>query len=650
VTTANSDVLRLGGSVGQELRLQAAALESAANAIVITDLAGTVVWVNLAFERLTGYAPAEIIGQNTRLLKSGQQNPFFYQQLWQTILSGRVWQGRLVNRRKDGTFYTEEQTITPVRDEHGAVTHFVAVKRDVTEQRRAEENLQDLYRLFRSLLENALDIITVIDGDGTIRYESPSVERVLGYVPGELVGRSAFDFVPEEDAQKIAERIERAKGTPGSIASLEFRFRHKDGSWRVLEGVGKDMRDDPVVAGIVVNSRDITERKRVEEELQEQREARYQNEKLADMGSLLAGVAHELNNPLAVVMGYSSLLHKALEDGPRARWTEKISKAADRCVRIVRNFLALARQHPPERKEVRLNQVVEEAVELLAYPLRVDDVEVTLHLSPNLPVLWADPHQLHQVVINLITNAHQAMHGAPSPRRLTLTTAEDPAGGRVTLEVTDTGPGIPTEIQGRIFEPFFTTKPQGQGTGLGLSLCAGIVEGHGGTVRVESEAGRGAVFTVEIPVVVPPAAEPERPAAEALSARPGSTILVVDDEPEVGRLLADLLAADGYEVDAASNGAVALEKLESRDYDLILSDLRMPGLDGPGLYQEIERRRPELLSRFVFLTGDTLSAESRKFLERLTVPSLDKPFDFDEVRRVVARALQRPDAEGPPAC
>ena len=640
MTTASSDVLPLGGSVGQEHRLQAAALESAANAIVITDLAGTVVWVNVAFERLTGYAPEEIIGQSTRLLKSGQQDAVFYQELWQTILSGQVWQGRLVNRRKNGTFYTEEQTITPVSDEQGTVTHFVAVKRDVTEQRRAEENLQDLYRLFRSLLENALDIITVIDGEGMIRYESPSVDRVLGYAPGELVGRSAFDLVPEEDAKRIAERIERAKNTPGSIASLEFRFRHKNGSWRVLEGVGKDMRQDPVVAGIVVNSRDITERKRVEEELQEQREARYQNEKLADMGTLLAGVAHELNNPLAVVMGYSTLLHKALGDGPRARWTEKISKAADRCVRIVRNFLALARQHPPERKAVRLNQVVEEAVELLAYPLRVDDVEVTLRLAPHLPVLWADPHQLHQVVINLITNAHQAMHGGPPPRRLTLTTAEDPAGARLTLEVTDTGPGIPPEIRGRIFEPFFTTKPQGQGTGLGLSLCQGIVEGHGGTIQVESEAGRGAAFTVGIPVLTPPAAEPDGPAAAALPVKPGSTILVVDDEPEVGRLLADLLAADGYEVDAASNGVVALEKLESRDYDLILSDLRMPGLDGPGLYQEIERRRPELLSRFVFLTGDTLSAESRKFLERLTVPSLDKPFDFDEVRRVVARALQ----------
>jgi nitrogen fixation negative regulator NifL len=626
-------------SISEELRLQAAALECAANAIVIVDLTGAVVWANPAFSRLTGYGLEEISGQRLSLLKSGQQPPEFYKDLWETILSGQVWQGLLVNRRKDGSLYHEEMTITPVRDERGIVTRFIAIKQDVTERRRAEENLQDLYRLFRSLMENALDIITVIGGDGTIRYESPSVERVLGYAPGELAGRNAIDFVPPEDAQRVMEILQRAQGTSGSTASLEFRFRHKDGSWRILEGVGRDMRQDPVVSGIVVNSRDITERKRVEEELQRQRDSRYQSEKLADMGTLLAGVAHELNNPLAVVLGYSGMLQQALADGPQARRAEKIVKAADRCVRIVRNFLALARQHQPERKEVRLNQIIEEAVELLAYPLRVDDVDVALHLAADLPLLWADPHQLHQVLVNMITNAHQAMRSASPPRRLTITSRADAGGARVSLEVADTGPGIASEIRERIFEPFFTTKPEGQGTGLGLSLCRGIVEGHGGTIRVESEPGRGATFVVELPVVSPPAADRAVGAPEAVAVKAGAAILVVDDEPEVGRLLADLLASDGHQVDTASNGAEALERLEERDYDLILSDLRMPRLDGPGFYREVQQSRPALLSRFVFITGDTLSAETREFLEQVTAPSVHKPFDFAQVRAVVRRVL-----------
>jgi len=636
----NNNGVVLPASIGQELRLQAAALESAANAIVITDLTGAVVWANPAFSRLTGYGLDEVVGRSLGVLKSGQQAAVFYTELWETILSGRVWQGQLVNRRKDGSLYHEEMTITPVRDEEEVVTHFVAIKQDVTERRRAEENLQDLYRLFRSLMENALDIITVVEADGTIRYESPSVERVLGYAPGELVGRNAFDFVPAEDAQRIVELLRGAQGQPGYMASLEFRFRHKDGSWRVLEGVGKDMSQDPIVAGIVVNSRDITERKRVEEELQRQRESRHQSEKLADMGTLLAGVAHELNNPLAVVMGYSGMLEQALGDGPHARRAEKIVKAADRCVRIVRNFLALARQHRPERKEVRLNQIIEEAVELLAYPLRVDDVEVALRLANDPPVLWADPNQLHQVLVNLITNAHQAMHSAPPPRRLVITSRVDAAGARVSLEVADTGPGIPSEIRQRIFEPFFTTKPEGQGTGLGLSLCRGIVEAHGGAIRVETEPGRGATFIVELPVVAPPAADRAAGASDAAPVKRGAAILVVDDEIEVGRLLADLLAVDAHQVDTASNGAEALEMLEERDYDLILSDLRMPRLDGPGLYREVEKRHPALLSRFIFITGDTLNAETRGFLEQVTVPSLHKPFDFGQVMAVVRRALQ----------
>ena len=216
----NNNGVVFPASIGQELRLQAAALESAANAIVITDLTGAVVWANPAFSRLTGYALDEVLGRSLGVLKSDQQAPVFYTELWDTILSGRVWHGYLVNRRKDGSLYNEEMTITPVRDEEEVVTHFVAIKQDVTERRRAEENLQDLYRLFRSLMENALDIITVMEADGTIRYESPSVERVMGYAPGELVGRNAFDFVPAEDAQRIAELFRGAQGQPGYTASL----------------------------------------------------------------------------------------------------------------------------------------------------------------------------------------------------------------------------------------------------------------------------------------------------------------------------------------------------------------------------------------------------------------------------------------------
>ena len=371
---------------------------------------------------------------------------------------------------------------------------------------------------------------------------------------------------------------------------------------------------------------------------------------MASLGTLLAGVAHELNNPLSVIVGHTTMLQHAVEGGPLAERAKKIFDAAERCARIVRNFLALARQYPPERKEVSLNRIVRETMELLAYQLRVDNVEATLDLATDLPPLWADLTQLQQLLVNLVTNAHQAMREAPPPRRLTLRTRADAAQSRVTLEVADTGPGIPSEIRSRIFEPFFTTKPAGKGTGLGLSLCLAIVEGHGGVIRVESQAGQGALFVVELPVVAPPAVGLQGPTSEAAAPAPvrGKLILVVDDEPQVAGLLAEMLTLEGHKVDTAADGGIALDKLRGATYDLILSDIRMPELDGPGLYRKLERGHPELARRIIFFTGDVLSPETREFLERTGVPRLSKPFVLDEVRRAVQQAL-RAEPGGPAA-
>jgi signal transduction histidine kinase len=378
----------------------------------------------------------------------------------------------------------------------------------------------------------------------------------------------------------------------------------------------------------------------LEAKVRERTQQLLQSEKLAAMGELLAGVAHELNNPLSVILGLASLLRETVQGAPLAESVQDISQAAERCARIVKNFLALARQQPPERRQAQINQIVKEAVELLAYPLRVDNVEVQLDLAEDLPTLSVDPHQLHQVLVNLITNAHYAMRQTPPPRRLTLSTCFDPASGGVAIEVADTGPGIPPEIQPRVFEPFFTTKPSGQGTGLGLSICHGIVESHGGTIRVTSTPGQGAAFCVELPAVVAtPRLGAEVPLPEGGAPIRGKTILVVDDESKVASVLVSLLSADGHQVDRAANGVIALDKLRARAYDLILSDIKMPELDGPGLYREVGRYRPELCQRFVFLTGDTLSPETTAFLAEAGVPSLSKPFTLAEVRQVVRRAL-----------
>jgi signal transduction histidine kinase len=386
---------------------------------------------------------------------------------------------------------------------------------------------------------------------------------------------------------------------------------------------------------------------RLEAELRERTEALLQGEKLATMGTLLAGVAHELNNPLAVVLGRATLLAHKLADDPRAADAQKLVGAAEQAARIVRNFLALARQRPPERTRVHLGQLVQEAMELIIYPLRVDNVDVQVDLADSLPAVWADPHQLQQVVINLVTNAHHAMRQTPPPRRLTLSTRHDPVRNWVSLRVTDTGPGISPEVQARIFQPFFTTKPPGEGTGLGLALCQGIVEGHLGTIRVESALGHGAAFVVELPVDPRQTPRPEAgPVADAPLIR-GKRILVVDDEPEVGEILRELLGQDGHVVDTVITGARALERLRERTYDAILSDNRMPGLDGPGLYRELEHGHPESVHRMILLSGDALPPRTQEFLRKSRVPIIYKPFDLDAVRRVVQRVLRT--AGSPPA-
>jgi len=376
----------------------------------------------------------------------------------------------------------------------------------------------------------------------------------------------------------------------------------------------------------------------LEETVRQRTERLLQSEKVAAMGSLLAGVAHELNNPLTVLSAQAQLLGGP-DDSTFAVRTAKIRQAADRCVRIVRNFLAFARQRPPERTPALLGDVVQGSVELLAYELRVDGVEVAVDLASDIPVMWVDPHQLHQVFVNLIANAQHAMRRQPGPKRLTVRGRYDAERRRVRLELADTGPGIVADVCARIFEPFFTTKPAGEGTGLGLSLCRGIVEEHRGTIAVESEPGRGTTFVIELPVETPPRAAARPPTASAPASARRGTVLVVDDERGVAEALAEAIRRDGHEVEIAGDGAEALGLLAARPYDLIVSDTKMPILDGESFYRELERRHPALRHRIVFLTGDVLSRDKREFLERTAAPFLTKPCDLDELRRVVSRVL-----------
>jgi two-component system NtrC family sensor kinase len=369
----------------------------------------------------------------------------------------------------------------------------------------------------------------------------------------------------------------------------------------------------------------VIERERAAEQAQHQQEALVQHEKLAAMSTMLASVAHELNNPLASIGLRTEILQDDVRGGPLAEPVAETAQAAARCERLVRQLFTLARQHPPERAAVALNTLVAETVDLLAYPLRIDNVAVHLHLDELVPPLWGDAHQLQQVLLHLLTNAQQALRAASGVREVTVTTQYDPASFQITLAVADTGPGIPEALQARIFEPFFTTKPPGAGTGLSLPLCRGIVEAHGGTLEVTSTPGQGATFRLTLPIGAVPAAPPAPPQADEAPVVRGGAILVVDDEVSLAQGLARLLRRDGYSVETVANGRLALDRLAARAYDCILCDVRMPELDGPSLYRLLERQHPHLCPRLIFLTGDTLEPATHAFLETSGAPCLVKP-------------------------
>jgi signal transduction histidine kinase len=395
----------------------------------------------------------------------------------------------------------------------------------------------------------------------------------------------------------------------------------------------------PLMAYVATLLGRVVERRRAEMAAQEML---HQTEKLASMGSMLAGVAHELNNPLSVVMGEAALLKQELRDDRSGHRVEKITQASERCARIVRSFLALARQRPPERTTIQINETVRGAIEILAYQLRLDEVALDWQLGDDLAPLWGDPHELQQLILNLVSNAHHSMRRSTGPRRLTVVTRGDRARERILVEIRDTGPGIPEAVLGRIFDPFFTTKEPGQGTGLGLSLCKGIVHEHGGSIRAENAAG-GAAFIVDLPSSAGPESDAPAPASERPGPRVvrGRSILVVEDEPDVAEVLKDMLALDDHRVDIAANGQLALELLDDHEYDLILSDLRMPQLDGPGLYRELERRRPELCRRLIFISGDALNREVESFMHEVDATILSKPIALKTFREAVQHRLRK---------
>jgi two-component system, NtrC family, sensor kinase len=368
-----------------------------------------------------------------------------------------------------------------------------------------------------------------------------------------------------------------------------------------------------------------------------------QSEKLSAVGEFVAGVAHELNNPLAAVMGFSEILKDADVDAKYRRYLEMIFKSAQRCQKIVRSLLSFARRHQPERAPVSVNFLVETVLEIVSYQLRTGNIEVTTQFDPNLPVVLADGHQIQQVLLNVVNNARQAMENhQPEGWIKIITEASDE---NVRIVIHDNGPGIPEENMRRIFDPFFTTKEVGQGTGLGLSLCYGIIKEHGGTITPLNRHGGGATFIIELPILQATGDTTEMLRLSETSPKKnpregaGKNILVIDDEETILEVLREELVSHGYNVEVATGGEAGLRRLKQNYCDVVFCDWKMPGLNGRQVYENLRTVNPHLCRRVVFITGDMVNEPMRGFLEKEKRPCLAKPFTFDEVRDAIKTVL-----------
>jgi signal transduction histidine kinase/CheY-like chemotaxis protein len=417
-------------------------------------------------------------------------------------------------------------------------------------------------------------------------------------------------------------------------------------------------------AAAIENARLFQELKDSYQDLQATQQRLLQSEKLAAVGQLISGIAHELNNPLTGVLGWSQyLLGQHLPNSVRTH-VATINEQAQRATRIVENLLTFSRQHKPEKTSVSLNDVVEKTLALRAYELRVNNIQVHSALSPKLGPIHADPHQIQQVILNLIINAEQSILGANRGGNLSIETRvapfshnaspDSPPAEGVLLTVSDDGPGIEPELLKKIFDPFFTTKPVGQGTGLGLSISYGIIEEHGGRIWAASASAPesrdsalgsaprprgGATFYIWLPWEVAPQLSVVKAPVEIASGLLARRILIVDDEESVRELLSAVLEQDPLTVDQATTGEEGLERALQEEYDLIITDLKMPGLGGSSFYDQLSEQLGDKTPRFIFMTGDILSAETQQLLDRTRSQCILKPFDIRQARAAIHRGL-----------
>ena len=625
------------------------AVEQSGEVIFMTDPDGTITYVNPAFEAVYGFTADEAIGQTPRILKSGLRDEIGYEKFWNTILGGQTVREEFVNKTKSGRLITINASVSPIFASTGSLAGFIAVQQDITREKVMEEKLRQSEEQYRLITENVADLIAVLDIDGRRLYNSPSYRNLIGE-PELLRGTDSFEEVHPDDRERIRLVFwETVRSGVGQRS--EYRLIGKDGSVRNIESQGSVIKDARgKVAQVVVVSRDVTEKKVLQQQF-------LRAQRMESIGTLAAGIAHDLNNVLSPIMLSIDLLRAKVKEPEIDRLLNSIAASAKRGSDIVKQVLTFGRGVEGERIAVQPRHLIREIEKIIG-----ETFPKSITLRSNVPRdLWhilADPTQIHQVLLNICLNARDAMPDggdliiAAENMELDVAYAkmhpEAKPGPYIIVSITDTGVGISPGTIDKIFDPFFTTKEVGKGTGLGLSTVLSIVKSHGGYVTVYSEPKRGTTFRVHIPakttsdIPAVPAADREIPLGH------GEKVLVVDDEASVREITRETLESHGYTVTCASDGIEALSHFakDGAGFDVVITDLMMPLLDGPTTIRGLRRLNPSI--KIIAMTGYA----SREIVANLGGHAVDghlpKPFTAQKLLNMLSSVLHGDGHPGTP--
>ena len=610
-------------------------------AIFTLDPDGNVTSWNRGAERIKGYQANEIIGKHFSIffppedIKSGKTD----RELKEAVAKGQC-EDEGWRLRKDGTRFLANVVITALRDQEGRLRGFSKITRDVTARYEMERKLHQEQEFVRSLVECFPDLIVVLDREGRFKFVSDRVKDVLGVTPEEYIGRSIGQRVGPEDRSKLTGMFQTAISGRKGQEQIEIRAQHADGSWKTLRVSANPLFDEKgAIVGMVSSGRDVTESRQLEQQLADK-------EKFAAMGQMMAGAAHELNNPLTAILGVSDLLRERVTEDATRRQVDLVLQQARRAAAIVQNLLAFSRPLAQGRTKIRLDEILREALQTEHANLEKKNIRVTCTVPADLPPVDGDRKLLLQVFLNIIANAEQSI--SPAHEQGVLDISMSRADDKIRVTFADDGPGIAPEIIGKVFDPFFTTKRPGGGSGLGLTICLAVVKEHGGTIEIESEPGAGAAVRVLLPAAaesktseapLAPAAKSAPPSVGSSALR-GHSVLIVDDEEGIREIVQDGLSARGMNVQVAESSEAALAYLAKNTCEIIVCDFNLPGMSGGKLFEELGHRLGSSLPRFVFMTGElvdsTISARYREKGARV----LQKPFQISALAGLLAELVQ----------